>query len=247
MQLFYFPTVAEDFDTIELRGDEVHHIGKVLRHKPGDLIHFTNGVGVLFRVEIVQISSKSMSCKRIKTLRYPLPYFTSITLALGIIKQRDRLEFAVEKAVEIGVGRIVLFNADRSERTSVNENRIQSIIESSMKQSLQVYLPQLVILDSVEDVLSQDFGRPMVAHEQIQDSHPSKDALQDDKVVLYVGPEGGFSDKEINLFRRKSAKIVGLGGNRLRAETASLVFLSQIHAKMTSDVSDYGVHLYRLD
>ena len=245
MQLFYFPTVTGDFEMIELRGDEVHHISKVLRHKSGDQIHFTNGAGKLFKVELIQVSGKSLVCKQIESKSYPNPYFSSISLAIGIMKQRDRLEFAIEKAVEIGVGRIILFNADRSERSNIKESRIQSIIEAAMKQSLQVYLPELVIARSVDEVLELNFGHPLVAHEQVQESQSMSQLTSKDPVVLFVGPEGGFSDREIDLLNQKSAAIIGLGDNRLRAETASLVFLTQIHQKLAGNCSAQGVQLYR--
>ena len=245
MQLFYFPTVTGDFETIELRGDEVHHISKVLRHKTGDQIHFTNGTGTLFKVELTHVSGKSLTCKRIESKSYPNPYFSSISLALGIIKQRDRLEFAIEKAVEIGVGRIILFNADRSERSNIKESRIQSIIEAAMKQSLQVYLPELVVSGSLDEVLKQNFGRPLVAHEQVQESQSIGELITEKSVVLFVGPEGGFSEGEITLFNRQSATVIGLGDNRLRAETASLVFLTQVHQKLAVDNTAQGVQLYR--
>jgi 16S rRNA (uracil1498-N3)-methyltransferase len=245
MQLFFFPGVTDDFETIELRGDEVHHISKVLRHKSGDLIHFTNGAGSLFKVELTQVSGKSLICRRIEFRSYPNPYFSSISLALGIIKQRDRLEFAIEKAVEIGVGRIILFNADRSERSNIKESRVQSIIEAAMKQSLQVYLPELVILDSVDVVLKQNYGSPLVAHEQVQESQSVGELTAENPVVLFVGPEGGFSEREIKVFTQESVAMIGLGDNRLRAETASLVFLSLVHQKFEGHRYGQGVHLYR--
>ncbi|HAC16006.1 MAG TPA: 16S rRNA (uracil(1498)-N(3))-methyltransferase [Bacteroidetes bacterium] len=245
MQLFYFPTVMGDLETIELRGDEVHHITKVLRHNPGDQIHFTNGIGSLFKAELTQVSGKSLICRLTESKNYTKPYFSSITLAIGIIKLRDRLEFAIEKAVEIGVGRIVLFDADRSERSNIKESRVLGIIEAAMKQSLQVYLPELVVLGSVDEVLKQDYGRTIVAHEQVQYSHQIGQLSSDDPVVLFVGPEGGFSEREVNLLTEKSATFIGLGDNRLRAETASLVFLSQMHKKFVENNSATGVQLYR--
>lgn len=245
MQLFFFPGVTDDFESIELRGEEVHHISKVLRYKSGDQIYFTNGAGSLFKVELTQVSGKSLICRRIEFRSYPNPYFSSISLALGIIKQRDRMEFAIEKAVEIGVGRIILFNADRSERSNIKESRVKSIIEAAMKQSLQVYLPELIVSESVDVVLEQKFGRPFVAHEQVQESQSVGVLTPEDPVVLFVGPEGGFSEREIHVFTQVSAAMIGLGDNRLRAETASLVFLSLVHQKFEGHRSGQGVQLYR--
>jgi 16S rRNA (uracil1498-N3)-methyltransferase len=245
MQLFFFPGVTDDFESIELRGDEVHHISKVLRHKSGEQIYFTNGAGSLFKVELTQVSGKSLICRRIEFRSYPNPYFSSISLALGIIKQRDRMEFAIEKAVEIGVGRIILFNADRSERSNIKESRVKSIIEAAMKQSLQLYSPELIVSESLVEVLKQNFGRPFVAHEQVQKSKSVEELTPEDPVVLFVGPEGGFSEKEIQDFSKVDATMVELGNNRLRAETASLVFLSIVHQKYEERRSGYGVQLYR--
>lgn len=159
MQLFYFPDLHEGMTSAQLEGEDVHHITKVLRKQSGDVLHLTNGKGCHFMAEISDVRKQRIQVEIRKVHLMPEPYFRGITLAMGVVKQRERLEFAIEKAVEIGVGRIVLFHADRSERSRVNVSRLENIMISAMKQSMQVYLPELVEVGGVEDIYSSEVAK----------------------------------------------------------------------------------------
>lgn len=256
MQLFYFPDLHEGMTSAQLEGEDVHHITKVLRKQSGDVLHLTNGKGCHFMAEISDVRKQRIQVEIRKVHLMPEPYFRGITLAMGVVKQRERLEFAIEKAVEIGVGRIVLFHADRSERSRVNMSRLENIVISAMKQSMQVYLPALVELDSSEKVFTLDVDkanshgsgprRVLVAHEQVTSGDNPMKFGSGEQVILVVGPEGGLTEREIGMFAGHGADMISLGTTRQRAETAAISMLSAAHLGYPAVLRQGGIPLYRI-
>ncbi len=223
---FASPSDFNADDTVEIKNQEATHISKVLRHKVGDIILVADGEGARFEVEILEITKKSVLGKKLTTACEAFPSKKKI-LAFGIIKKRDRLEFAIEKAVELGAWEIVLFNADHSERNRINSERLETQIISAFKQSGRFWLPKLAILDSLDEVYDQyGGGNFLMAHVEAERSeHPIE--LETGNNVMMIGPEGGFSSREKEIHRSKGGELVSLGPNRLRAETAVVTFLSQ--------------------
>lgn len=225
--IFYAPPSSFiDQGKVEIAGQEALHITKVLRHKVGDSILVADGEGARFEVEITERTKKSVVGKIISTNCEAAPKRKKI-LALGTIKKRDRLEFAIEKAVELNAWEICLFNADHSERSNLNQVRIETQIITAFKQSGRYWLPKLLILNSLDEVLDHYSNSEFImAHEEIDVSNQPK-ALTAEQSILLVGPEGGFSSREIALNKEQGGAFVSLGTNRLRAETAVTAFLSQ--------------------
>lgn len=225
--LFYAP--VEDFENnhwVELKGQEAQHISRVLRNGIGSEIRVANGKGEIYFCEITEINRHSViaRCGTSSTKPEPQP---KKTLAFGVIKKRDRLEFAVEKAVELGVGEICLFNADHSERTKINRDRLHTLIISAFKQSGRYWLPELHVFDSMDEVLQHYEGSAWVMAHEKADQSSRVGKLVKENNVLFVGPEGGFSEREVQLIRQHNGDIISLGVNRLRAETAVTALLSQ--------------------
>lgn len=225
--IFFAPTSSfTGQDSVEITGKEALHISKVLRHKTGDIILAADGEGARFEVEITEITKKSVNGKKLTTTCQAAQTKKKI-LALGTIKKRDRLEFAIEKGVELGASEICLFNADHSERTKLNRDRIETQIISAFKQCGRFWLPKLIILNSLDEVYTHYSDSIFImAHEEIEVNQIPMD-LKSDQNILLVGPEGGFSSREIALNKEMGGAFVSLGKNRLRAETAAVAFLSQ--------------------
>lgn len=225
--IFYAST--SDFNgeiSVEIKGQEATHISKVLRHKVGDSILVTDGEGSRFSVDIMEINKRSVIGNIRKKSVQPVPEKKKV-LAMGVIKKKDRLEFALEKAVELGASEICLFNSDHSEKSNSKEDRLKTIILSAFKQSGRYWLPELVVLNSLDEVFSTYSDSSFImAHEEVEASNQPK-ALTATQSVLLVGPEGGFSKREVELNKEKGGDLVSLGVNRLRAETAVVAFLSQ--------------------
>lgn len=255
MQLFYSSGFDEHSDEIYIEGQEATHISKVLRHWVNDVIYVTNGRGVVAKGRISAIGKNRVEVASEQKKRIDRPVFSNITLGVGLIKHRDRLEWMLEKATEIGVGEIVLFASERSEKSNVREDRLQNIVLSAMKQSLQVWEPKLkiTVFDEVIGGISEN-DMTLIAHEQANEvnNYYSFEALASEwkksvgesaeiekskrRINLLVGPEGGFSTSEVQKVVNKGGKTVVLGVNRLRTETAAVKLLVLSSEKIIEDV-----------
>ena len=224
--LFYAP--PEDFVdqiSVEISGQEAKHISRVLRHDIGDAIDVADGKGNIYHCKIANITKNSIIANITEVDSTDEPEIKKV-LAFGAIKKRDRLEFAVEKAVELGAWEIAVFNADHSERSKINEGRLYSIVQSAFKQSKRAWLPEVKYFNSLDKVFDQyPKHKPFMAHVEEGVSKP-KDLTSLDNLLL-VGPEGGFSEREVKLAKERKTEFISLGKNRLRAETATLTFLAQ--------------------
>jgi len=210
---------------LELVDQEAVHASKVLRFERGDELFAADGQGNIYQTSVVSASKKSVIAEIQKTDFETEPEIKKV-LAFGAIKKRDRLEFTIEKAVELGAWEICVFNADHSERSKINEDRLQSIVMSAFKQCKRTWLPKVLYLDSMEEVLKHYTSyASLMAHVDSKVNKPSKLTKPDN--LLLVGPEGGFSDREVELAKESEVEFISLGKNRLRAETASIAFLSQ--------------------
>ncbi len=209
---------------LEIVGQEAIHAAKVLRFSEGDDLYAADGKGTHYKTRILTISKKKLISSVTEKIKKPEPPVKKV-LAFGAIKKRDRLEFAVEKAVELNAWEICIFNADHSERSKINESRIQSIVLSAFKQSKRSWLPAVRFLKSLDQVF-EVYGshHPIMAHFEEGAQQPKE--LSHPENLLLVGPEGGFSAREVELAKAHNASLVSLGPNRLRAETAVLSMLS---------------------
>ncbi|MBO6621694.1 MAG: 16S rRNA (uracil(1498)-N(3))-methyltransferase [Balneola sp.] len=228
MNFFYAPPEnwKDDRSEVEITGQEAIHISKVLRNKVGDQAFVVDGIGNRSKCEITDISKKSVQLKVLETNSQNEPT-TKKVMAFGAIKKRDRLEFAIEKAVELDVWEICVFDADHSERSRLNEDRLHTQIVSAFKQSGRFYLPKLVIKRSLDEVLEQYKEHSILMAYLGDEEAESPNQLTDSENLLLVGPEGGFSKREADFAKSNGAQFFTLGKNRLRAETAVVAFLSQ--------------------
>lgn len=244
MNLFYFPELNYNDKLVELKSDEVQHIVKVLRNVRGDELIATNGGGWAFRLKILETSKKWIRCEVINSKLYDRLPHHNLHVGLGVLRLRDRLEFAIEKAVEIGVGGIHLFNADRSERSNLKLDRLEAIAAAAMKQSLQIYRPDIYIHNSLDAFLNHYEGFIIAAHEISTDPIQVylKNSILEEKLALVVGPEGGLSERETNLLTNKGAPLVSLGPIRMRAETALIKLMSIVN---NTAADSKGLQLYQ--
>lgn len=227
MQLFYSKDIAHG-GICTLDAEESRHAVRVLRLRAGDTLNVTDGQGYLYRCRVLQADDHACAVEpeeALPTSPSPLP---ALHLAVAPTKNPSRMEWLVEKAVEVGVGEVTLLECDHSERTFLKTERLERIALSAMKQSLHVILPEIHPAVLLRDWLST-FHFPLstqkfIAHcEAGQPRTPLGTALQAgaDAVVL-IGPEGDFSAEEISLALERGFQPVSLGPSRLRTETAAL-------------------------
>ncbi len=227
MNLFYAKPDTIHGSSILIEGQEAIHISKVLRHSEGDQILVTDGKGNGYECQITNVRKNSVYLDILKTQSHspPVPY---VSLCMGIIKKRDRLEFAVEKAVELGVAKIILFEGEHSQKRNVREDRLESTVISAMKQSLRFYLSEVIVEQNISDAISKHAKNSTMifADETVEESNQiGKEQL--DKYFLIVGPEGGFSSNEREIIQKTDPEYYSLGENRLRTETAAIIMVDR--------------------
>jgi 16S rRNA (uracil1498-N3)-methyltransferase len=224
MQLFYNPDIDETTESFSFDKEESRHIIKVLRKKDSDILHVTNGLGLLFETEITLASDNKCIVEVLSIKKSPEPKFR-LHLAVAPTKMNDRFEWFLEKATEIGIQEITPVFCDRSERKVINLERFEKIILSAMKQSNETYLPKLNEAISFKEFIKQkNEGLQLIAHCEETDKKSLKEVLKpNEDVTILIGPEGDFSDKEIALALENNFQPVALGNTRLRTETAAVV------------------------
>ncbi|MBC5863341.1 16S rRNA (uracil(1498)-N(3))-methyltransferase [Flavobacterium turcicum] len=224
MQLFYNPTINESTEVFSFDKEESKHIIKVLRKKDTDILHVTNGLGLLFITEIT-LASDSKCAVKVNSITKAEQSNYNLHLAVAPTKMNDRFEWFLEKATEIGIHEITPIICDHSERKTVNTERFEKIILTAMKQSNSLFLPKLNPAVSFKDFIKQDqYGTKLIAHCEETDKKSLKSVLQKDtNYTILIGPEGDFSTKEIQLALENTFIPVTLGNTRLRTETAAVV------------------------
>lgn len=225
MNLFYAPLEHIQEALIHLTEQEAHHALHVLRIKVGQTLWVTDGLGHRYETRVDRVEKTSAWLRiqsKVKSTPRALPL-----LAVGMIKQRDRLEWLVEKSVEIGISGLILMHTHHAERASVREDRVRQIQISAMKQCLTDWLPTLEVGVKFEALLDRyATHQQLIAHEKATQVMHGSQVGELSKLVLYIGPEGGFSDREMEIAEKKGAQAWYLGPHRLRTETAAVAALS---------------------
>jgi 16S rRNA (uracil1498-N3)-methyltransferase len=221
MNLFYTTPDLVTPKQLRLTDQEAKHATRVLRIRTGDQIFVTDGKGKLFNCCVSEIHKNDVTCEILDVTleERKSPY---ITLAIGLIKKRDRLEFAVEKSVELGADEIVVFRGDHSEKGNVRLERLESTVLSAMKQSLRVFLPKVSFVESLSAAIdTREKSMSLIFADETLDDALSTKADQE-RLMLVVGPEGGFSESERSILKGKGGVAYSLGEKRLRTETAAV-------------------------
>ena len=234
MHLFYQPDLQPPSvdvprldvpDTIlHLTEDDSRHAMKTLRLKPGDAVAVTDGRGTRYSAVITPSTGKLTTFRIADTHKTP-PRPFSIRICVAPTKSPDRIEWFVEKAVEIGIERISFFFGKHSERRVLKLERIEKIAAAAMKQSLQSWMPQFDDAVPFSELLST-ISEPQRFIAHLPANEPpislSKAAPPGGSYVVLIGPEGDFSDTELQQAVDAGFRTTTLGANRLRTETAAL-------------------------
>ncbi|NJB82586.1 16S rRNA (uracil(1498)-N(3))-methyltransferase [Wenyingzhuangia aestuarii] len=209
--------------------DESRHLIKVLRKKEGDPVYITNGKGSFFTTEISLANEKkcTVTVNSVEFKEKNRPFHLHI--AIAPTKLNDRYEWFLEKAVEIGIDEITPIICKNSERKVIKLDRMNKIIHSAVKQSLQFHVPILNQAISFDEFLSkQNATQKYIAHceDENNKQYLQHIAKPTNDILVLVGPEGDFTPKEINKAIQSNFIPVTLGNNRLRTETAGIYISS---------------------
>lgn len=225
MYLFYTP----DIDTSRfLSEEESTHCVRVLRYDRGDEILLTDGRGTTYHARITNPHPRHCEFEIISQEKQEKTHNVYLHVAIAPTKNIERLEWMVEKCTEIGVDEITPLLCRFSERKNLRNDRLEKIILSAAKQSLTPYLPKLNELTDFNTLMQQYGGNEemdkFIAHCYKDEKRELKDALQRGRdVLILIGPEGDFSEQEVELAIKEGFIPVGLGRSRLRTETAGVV------------------------
>lgn len=220
MKLFYGEIEG---NTVIINDEEQQHIVKVLRMKAGENIHVTDGKGKLASGKLL-IEGKKAGIE-VSEIKNDLPGFTpKLHIAIAPTKNIDRIEFFVEKAVEMGISEISIIATEKTERKNLNIDKIRKQAIAASKQSLRFHFP--VINDTVK---LPDFLKSINAdHTFVAHCHENLERMElksipaMEEITFLIGPEGDFSEKEIAFLAEQKIRAVSLGNQRLRTETAGV-------------------------
>jgi len=231
MQLFYHPKPESEnwFDTEESR-----HIAKVLRYRAGEILTCTDGIGHKYELVLTHTDFAKVEFEIQSKLFIPNDEL-NIHIGIGAIKSEERTEWMLEKLVEIGVSSISLLQCERTEFSSLKETRLHKILLSAIKQSKRYWLPELNIKTKFPAFLEKEATFKFVAHLiEGQATTNITDILANNpcpaNVIMLIGPEGDFTNQEVQLALTKEYKAVTLGKYVLRTETAAVAAVAGIRA-----------------
>ncbi len=226
MDLFYSNYKATD-KYIVMNEIDSKHISKSFRKNVGDNIRVTNGLGCLCNAEIIERGKKiKVKIKSIKKFEAPN---LSIHIALSPLKNISRFEWFVEKATELGINQITPLICEYSEKKKINAERLERILISSLKQSNQFFKPEINSINTFESFILNNKDQLFMANLKTSNKL-SKKLFTKPNICLIIGPEGGFSEREIDLAKKQDIKEVTLGRSRLRSETAAIYGMSIIRS-----------------
>lgn len=222
MQIFYQPMMLEN--QFFLDADESRHCVKVLRKKEGDHITVVDGKGTFYQVRISKADAKQCTF----TIEESMPEEKKdfhIHIGIAPTKNADRLEWFVEKAVEIGVDEISLIICENAERKKLKTDRLERKAISAMKQSLKATLPPVHSPVSLTEFIKKpqsDAQKYLAYVSDLPVPHLFHAASSMKRYVILIGPEGDFTPEEVTGAQQQGYQTISLGAARLRTETAGI-------------------------
>lgn len=239
MSKFFVKENQINNDKIHILGEDVNHIANVLRMKKEDEVQICNQeTGENYITKIMSFSKDEIECEIVKKIIETVESNVDITLFQGIPKF-DKMELIIQKNTEVGVKKIVPVLMERTvvkldEKTANKKiERWQKIAEVAAKQSMRDIIPEIENIIKLQDITKQDYDVVLVAYEN-EEKNMLKQELKKlqrkdrYKIAIVIGPEGGISEKEIEILKNMGASFVSLGKRILRTETAGIVMSGNI-------------------
>ncbi|MEK7645224.1 MAG: RsmE family RNA methyltransferase [Patescibacteria group bacterium] len=215
----------------------VHQLKRVFRLHAGDSVMLLDNTGFQYTAEIVSLEKtegvfrvlEKHEPQKVKEAARQMP----VTLFQSLPK-KDKFEYVLEKGTEIGVSGFVPVLSDRSEKLAINEERCQKILVEASEQSERTTVPTLAAICPIDELFEKysadtEFvafhltGKQWSVELRGELFGQAAKAGKRGGLGILVGPEGGWTDRELGLFREKGAQIVTVGSQVLRTETAAIV------------------------
>lgn len=224
MDLFYLENIR---DRVVIEGETYKHL-RAHHIKTRDKIFFTNGKGLLATGKIVECMKQKIIVDVLEVKTMP-PRDNKAILYTPILKQTERLDWLVEKTVELGVSELIPIITERTIKTTIKLTRLQNIIKYSSLQSLKFYFPHICEPIFFEEAIKNNIkmkrticycGTELEKTQFFDFLQPKED------IGIFIGPEGDFTIDEVNKAIHNGIIPVSLGKQRLRSETAAIVSLT---------------------
>lgn len=232
MNLFYTPEIQPHHSSFLLSEEESKHAVRVLRLSVGNIIHLVDGRGGMYKTEIIEAHPKRTSLRIIQVIEDYSPSTYHLHVAVAPTKNIDRIEWFLEKATEIGLQEFTPIICAHSERKEVKIERLEKVAVAAMKQSLKAYLPKInPAISFAKFIESQHEVQSTKAIAHCVDSakqYIGASFSMNTKYLILIGPEGDFSEDEIQQAILRGYKPISLGEARLRTETAALASVLEI-------------------
>jgi len=242
----------EPSQEVRILGDKARYLHTVLRCKPGDTLTLFDGKGSLCRATLTSVTKNEVLAETGKPLSSATESSLEIVLIQGILKG-ERMDVVMQKTTELGVMEIIPVVTERSQiRATGRIARWRKIVEEASRQSNRTLVPIIHDVISFKEALLQDPKFKLISEGDYikgflfweHDGIMAKEALNRMKgalrVTIAIGPEGGFSEQEIEIAKSGGLLITSLGTRILRAETAAiaaLVIMQHVLGDMGNDLS----------
>ena len=216
-------------DGLRLPDEEGHHLFKVLRARAGESIEVVDASGRLFVAELTGGREANVVEER------PGPEDRGGVILCQAVPKGRHMDLVVEKATELGVGAVVPLATEhgvvRLDRGDGKVERWRRVAVAASRQSQRLRIPEVREVVSFAEAVENAANAGVLLHNG-PDLPPLEDVIPDDAVILFVGPEGGFSEGELALAVERGVKLASLGPFRLRSETAGMVSVARACAAM---------------
>ena len=228
MKRFFVDKIA---DVTYLEGEEFEHAKNVLRISVGAEVILLDNSGKEYTAVVAAVEKKRMTLNVVRSEVGEREAQTQACLLFGYLKNADKNEFIVQKAVELGVKKLVAFSSEFSS-AYMNANkleRLNKVAKEASKQCLRATAPEVVYFDTLAKALeyAEGFENKLFACEFAMESDKKVSEIQGATAIV-IGGEGGFSRAEADMAREKGYALVSLGKRILRAETAAVALTSVV-------------------
>ena len=241
---FVNPEQVED-GLIRITGSDVNHIKNVLRIRQGEEMLVSDGTGRDYLCQAEEIAGQEVTVRILETEEEGRELLSRIWLFQGLPKS-DKMEFIIQKAVELGAAGIVPVSTRNTvvrldqKKEEAKVKRWQAIAESAAKQSKRSLVPRvsgiMTLKEAFDYVESQGFSVRLIPYEHEAGMDGTKTELDaagpGQDIAVFIGPEGGFDEREIELALSKGVRPISLGRRILRTETAGLALLSVLMMRL---------------
>ena len=237
MHHFFVSPEQIDEQFVTIRGNDVNHIKNVLRMKAGEELLVSNGLDRDYFCQIETITDEEIKAKILQEDFAGTELPTELYLFQGLPKA-DKMELIIQKAVELGVKEIIPVATKRcvvkldAKKEASKLKRWQAISESAAKQSRRMIIPEISPVMTFKEAINRasTFDMGIIPYENFKDMEETRNILKGVgkamKIGIFIGPEGGFEESEIQYAMDNGIKPISLGKRILRTETAGLAILS---------------------